>query len=89
MGMGLKLVHINQNPILRSSRSAPNLMLIRGEKEDAPNLWPGNQQTIPLPKVIDKELICHGCGSPEMFTWVNSQVIYCFTCQLTSIQKHK
>lgn len=85
--MGLKLVHTNSNPILRASTNPPRLVLIAGEK-DTVQLWPGDQQSVPLPKIIEKDLVCHGCQSPEMFTWINSQMIYCFMCQLTSIQRH-
>ncbi len=85
--MAVKLVHTNPNPILKSSGAVPRLVLIKGEKETV-QLWPGDEQMIPLPKIIEKDLVCHGCQSPEMFTWINSQMIYCFMCQLTSIQRH-
>ncbi len=86
--MGIKLICSNLNPVPSPSIPRPMLVLISGDKDQGP-LWPGDQQPVPLPKVIDKDLICHGCVSPEMFTWINSQMIYCFGCQLTSIQKHK
>ncbi len=63
-------------------------MLIRGEKEDA-ILWPGNVQPIPLPKVIEPAMLCHKCGESEEYVWINEHMIHCYTCSLTSIQKHK
>ncbi len=86
--MGLKLVHTNSNPILRASTNPPRLVLIAGEK-DTVQLWPGDQQSVPLPKIIEPAMICHKCGESDEYVWINEHMIHCFTCSLASIQKHK
>ncbi len=87
--MGLKLAFVNSNQsIPRSSLPKPNLILIDGEKNQS-SLWPGDQQPIPLPKIIEPAMLCHRCGESEEYVWINAHMIHCYTCSLTSIQKHK
>ncbi len=71
-----------------SSKAIPKLTLIQGDK-DTIQLWPGNQQTIPLPNVIETNFTCHRCGHTDEFYVLSENLIHCFQCNLTSIQKHK
>lgn len=83
--MGVKLAYINSNPLPRSSRSKAKLTLIQGDK-DIPILWPSDLQMVPLPKAIPAKFTCHKCGESDEFVWINDTSIYCYQCNLTSLQ---
>lgn len=86
--MSIKLVSVNYDVLsLRSSRPAPTLRLIKGEKEDI-KLWPGDAQPIPLPKVIETNFLCHRCGVSDEFYVLSESMIHCYHCNLNSIQRH-
>lgn len=86
--MGLKLIHSSTFPIHKSSKPIAKLTLIQGDK-DIPQLWASDQQVFPLPKIMPPSLVCHKCGDSDEFVWINTNSIYCFNCNLTSIQAHK
>ncbi len=87
--MGLKLVYSSSDKtILLASRIRPTLQLIQGEKESIPQLWSGDAQKVPLPKIPSVRFRCGRCGESEEFYVLSEHRIYCYTCSLETIQRH-